>query len=114
MNVEVGSYEWNVEGLQHDKERRRVYKESDEKLDYIEYSIILHFDCPAAAKHCFSHYEYNEDVRIDIRDDDRYTGEKHLESRMKAKRVEGCRVIFEREKAMGKLAPELLSDTTTN
>lgn len=109
MDVEVGSHCWTVGGLQYDTERKRIYKEEQEVFDYIEYSIVLHFDSPAAAKRCFDYYKHNESVRIDIHDKEKYTGLRHLENWMKTKRREGCRVIFEKEKVMGELASKLLN-----
>lgn len=111
MIVKVGRHDWSVEAVQYDKNRRRVYTEADEKLDYIEYSIVLHFTCPAEAEHCFDHYAYDEDVRIDLQDDDAYTDSRHLENRMKPTQVEGSRITFEREKVMGELAAKALSES---
>lgn len=114
MQVELGRHTWNIDALQLDKERRKFWTSKDERLDYIEYTAVLYFNCPAAAKHCFKKYEYNEDTRLDIIDEDRHTGEKHLENRMKVKRQEGPTVVLEKQKAMGKLAPKVLNDSGVN
>lgn len=113
MIVEVGGHNWSVRALQYDKERRRVYIDPNEKMDYIEYSIVLHFTCETEAEYCFKNYEHNEEVRIDLYDTTAHTDERHLENRMKAKRREGCRVVFEKEKLMGSLASKALSNTDT-